>query len=165
MSFETPVLHMLCGKIAAGKSTLAGRLARAPATVVICEDAWLAALFSGEMASGADYLRCSQRLRQAIGSHVTGLLKAGVSVVLDFPANTVQNRAWMRSLLEGTGAAHQLHLLRATEAQCLARLAARNAGGAHPFAVSEAQFHRFSRHFEPPTAEEGFTIVEHETGP
>ena len=113
MSSETPVLHMLCGKIAAGKSTLAGRLARAPATVVISEDAWLAALFSGEMTSGADYLRCSHRLRQAIGPHVTGLLKAGISVVLDFPANTVQNRAWMRSLLEGTGAAHQLHLLRA----------------------------------------------------
>ena len=30
---STPVLHMVCGKIGAGKSTLARRLAAAPATV------------------------------------------------------------------------------------------------------------------------------------
>ena len=29
------VLHLLCGKIAAGKSTLAGQLAAAPATILI----------------------------------------------------------------------------------------------------------------------------------
>jgi hypothetical protein len=38
------------------------------------------------------------------------LLNAGVSVVLDFPANTAEQRDWMRGILNATGAAHRLHL-------------------------------------------------------
>ncbi len=33
----SPTLHMLCGKIAAGKSTLAASLASAPRTVLIAD--------------------------------------------------------------------------------------------------------------------------------
>ncbi|WP_374213319.1 AAA family ATPase [Psychromarinibacter sediminicola] len=152
---------MLCGKIAAGKSTLAARLARAPGTVLIAEDVWLGALFADQMSSGADYVRCSGRLRAAMGPHVVSLLEAGVSVVLDFPANTVAQRGWMREILEASGAGHRLHLLDPPDAVCLARLRARNAQGDHPFAATEAQFHRFSRHFAPPGPDEGFTIVRH----
>ena len=89
-----PTLHLLCGKIAAGKSTLAASLSAADATVLIAEDAWLKALFGAEMSSIQDYVRCLARLREAIAPHVVSLLKAGVSVVLDFPANTVLNRRW-----------------------------------------------------------------------
>lgn len=42
----TPTLHMICGKIAAGKSTLAARLAEADRTVLIAEDDWLGALYA-----------------------------------------------------------------------------------------------------------------------
>jgi hypothetical protein len=48
------MLHMLCGKIGAGKSTLAKALAAREATVLISEDAWLAALFGDRMETGAD---------------------------------------------------------------------------------------------------------------
>ena len=58
----------------------------ASALVLIAEDAWLGALYADQMASGADYLRCSARLRGIMGPHVAGLLEAGVSVALDFPA-------------------------------------------------------------------------------
>jgi len=34
-----------------------------------------------------------------------------VSVVLDFQANTVESRTWMRDVLEGTAARCQLNLL------------------------------------------------------
>ncbi|CUI95915.1 Uncharacterised protein [Achromobacter xylosoxidans] len=53
----TPTLHFLCGKIGAGKSTLAARLASRPDTLLISEDAWLAALYPGEILSVADYGR------------------------------------------------------------------------------------------------------------
>ena len=42
-------LHMLCGKIAAGKSTLAAELARQPNTVLIAEDFWMTQLYPGEV--------------------------------------------------------------------------------------------------------------------
>lgn len=156
-----PTLHLVCGKIAAGKSTLAARLAAADGTVLVAEDAWLAALFGDEMTTGADYVRYAARLRSAMGPHVTALLTAGLSVVLDFPANTVESRLWMRGIFEAAGAGHRLHLLAPPDAVCLERLRLRNAQGDHPFKVSEAQFVRFSRHFAPPAPEEGFTIVRH----
>ena len=59
-SFATsPTLHLLCGKIASGKSTLAAELAAAPGTVLISEDARLAPLYGEEMLSVADYVRCA----------------------------------------------------------------------------------------------------------
>ena len=48
---------------------------------------------------------------------------------------------------------------------CLARLRARNAGGAHPFAATEEQFRRITAHFAPPSPEEGFNIVTHRGAP
>lgn len=94
--------------------------------------------------------------------HISSLLNAGVSIVLDFPANTVENRAWMRDILEATDASHQLHVLNPPDDLCLARLRQRNAQGDHPFAVTEEQFRRFSKHFVAPSPDEGFNIVLHD---
>jgi predicted kinase len=164
MTDPSPILHMLCGKIAAGKSTLAASLASAPATVLIAEDDWLNALFADELASLPDHVRCCSKPRQIMAPHGASLLNAGVSVVLDFPANTVEHRRWMRSILEETTAAHQLHLLDASNEVCLARLRARNRRGDHPFAVTEAWFHQISGYFAAPAQDEGFTIVTHDEG-
>lgn len=161
MFSEPPTLHMLCGKIASGKSTLAARLGAAPGTVLVAEDAWLNALFADELHSLDDYVRCSSKLRSVMAPHVSALLNAGVSVVLDFAANTARQRRWMKNVLAGTNAAHRLHVLDVPDEVCLARLRARNAAGDHPFAVTEAQFREFSSHFAAPTAEEGFDLVVH----
>ena len=56
-----PTLHLLCGKIASGKSTLAKTLAAEHGAIVLSEDQWLASLYPGEILSIADYLRCAQR--------------------------------------------------------------------------------------------------------
>ena len=162
MPATPPVLHMLCGKIASGKSTLAASLATAPGTIRIAEDDWLAALFGQEMSTVADYVLCAGKLRGAMDPHVVALLNAGMSVVLDFQANTVEARAWMRSILERTDAAHRLHVLNVPDEVCLARLRARNADGGHPFAATEAQFHRISAHYVTPLPEEGFDLVMHD---
>lgn len=161
MSPTSPTLHMLCGKIASGKSTLAARLAEQDGMVLIAEDTWLKALFSDQMASGPDYVRCAAKLRNAMGPHIAALLNAGVSVVLDFPANTVENRAWMRGILDATGASHRLHLLDTPDEVCLTRLRRRNADDDHQFVVTDEQFRRFSRHFVAPSPDEGFDLEVH----
>lgn len=162
MSSERPTLHILCGKIASGKSTLAARLNAEAGAVLIAEDEWLSALYADQLVSIADYVRCAGRLRAAMGPHIVALLNVGSSVVLDFQANTVEARAWMRGILQETNAAHQLHLLNTPDAVCLQRLRARNAQGDHPFAATEAQFHQFSKHFTKPSPDEGFTVVTHD---
>ena len=132
-----PTLYLLCGKIAAGKSTLARRLAARPATLLISEDHWTSNLFYDDLKTIEDYGRCSARLRAAMGPHVVDILRQGLSIVLDFPANTVSSRDWIRSLITQSGAAHELHLLDIPDAICRQRLRERNAGGEHPFQVSE----------------------------
>ncbi|CAA2107387.1 hypothetical protein VVAX_04209 [Variovorax paradoxus] len=156
-----PMLHMVCGKIGAGKSTLMRQLAQAPATVLINEDTWLAALYPGEIHELPDYVRSAGRLKQAMAGHVVALLEAGVSVVLDFPANTVSNRNWMRGIFEAAGAAHTLHFLDVPDAVCKQRLHARNASGEHPFETTDAQFDLISSHFVAPLPHEGFAVLRH----
>ncbi|MEM9708679.1 MAG: ATP-binding protein [Pseudomonadota bacterium] len=155
------ILHLFCGKIAAGKSTLAARIAQEDDAVLISEDDWLAALFADQLSLPKDYARCAGKLRKIMGRHVSALLNAGTSLVLDFPANTVDSRVWLREILEETGAEHKLHVLMPPDEECLARLRKRNAEAAHQFHVSEEQYWRFAKHFVPPNPAEGFTIIEH----
>jgi predicted kinase len=158
---HVPTLYLLCGKIAAEKSTLARRLAARPATLLISEDHWTSNLFADDLKTIDDYGRCSARLRAAMGPHVVDILQKGLSIVLDFPANTVSNRNWMRSLVAQSSAAHELHLLDVPDAICKQRLRQRNAGGEHPFQVSDAEYDQFTSHFVPPGPSEGFNVVVH----
>lgn len=158
-------LHMLCGKIAAGKSTLAHSLLQEAKTILISEDRWLSLLFRDEIRSVADYARCAGRLREAMGGHVSALLRSGLSVVLDFPANTVANRQWMRGVFEQAGADHRLHYLDVPDAVCKARLHRRNAAGSHDFAATDAEYEMITAYFVPPAVSEGFTIIRHAPPP
>lgn len=161
MSVKRGTLHMLCGKIASGKSTLAAQLVAEHGAVLVVEDEWLQPLFGDQMRTGADFLHYSGRLRTAMGPHIVALLDAGVPVVLDFQANTIDSRTWMRGLIEDTGADHIMHVLDTPDAVCLDRLHARNASGDHPFQVTDDMFHRFAKHFVAPSEGEGFTILVH----
>src|SRR5437763_14233476 len=96
---QRTMLHLFCGKVAAGKSTLARCLAERPATLLISEDHWTSHLFAGELQTMDDYGRLSTRLRAAMGPQIVDILRLGISVVLDFQANTVRVRGWMRSLI------------------------------------------------------------------
>ncbi len=155
------MLHMLCGKIASGKSTLAAELGGHPRTIVVSEDDWLARLYAGEISSVHDYVRYSARLRDAMTSHLVDILRAGTSIVLDFPANTLANRAWMRAVFEKADATHQLHYLDVSDEVCKARLRARNASGSHHFAASDAEFDLITRYFMAPRPDEGFEVIVH----
>ena len=149
---------MICGKIAAGKSTLARRLGQTPNSVVLSEDDWLSELYPEEIKTGRDYVLYAERLKTVLGPHVVELLRAGVSVILDFPANTVAFRGWMRGIIDAADADHVLHVLDVPDEVCLARLKARNADGSHSFAVTEEQFRQFTRYYVPPHPDEGFTL-------
>ncbi len=161
MYLEHPMLHLVCGKIAAGKSTLTSVLKQQPNTILVKEDYWLGRLYPGEQNSLADYVRNATRLRDDMTAHLVELLQSGMSVVLDFPANTPVSRAWMRSLFEQAGCAHQLHFLDVADEVCKSRLHHRNASGTHEFNVSDEDFALFTKHFVPPAPSEGFDVVLH----
>jgi predicted kinase len=154
-------LYLLCGKIAAGKSKLAKSLAERPGTVLISEDRLNSTLYPDEIKTIEDYSRYSSRVRAAMGPHVVALLKAGVSVVLDFQANTVAVRRWMRTIIDESKADHELHVLDVPDEECKRRLRERNAAGGHAYQVSDAEFELFTRYFVQPSPDEGFNVIVH----
>ena len=115
-------LIFLCGKMAAGKSTLARDLAQRENAVLLVQDEFLDRLFPGEITDIPGFVKCSSRLKNALGPHVCALLSKGISVVLDFPGNTKAQRAWFRELFERANAEHELHFVDASDALCKSQL-------------------------------------------
>lgn len=111
--------------------------------------------------SSEDKVRCSAKLKNAMKLHVISLLKAGVSVVLDFPANTVANRKWMMGIINESCADHILHYLNVSSEICKSRLQARNQSAAPHFVVTDEQFELISQYFTEPGPEEGFHIIQY----
>ncbi|WP_375765186.1 ATP-binding protein [Archangium gephyra] len=163
MSNTRPVLHFVAGKVGAGKTTLARKLALEVPAVLICEDQWIASL-GGEVKTLQDYVRAAARCRKLLVPHLRDILRVGASVVLDFAGNTARDRAWVRSIFEPAGADHVLHVLDVPETLCLERLRQRNAErpeGLFWGEVSEALFHEVTKYYVPPSEEEGFRVVRH----
>ncbi len=156
-------LIFLCGKMAAGKSTLARDLAKRENALLLVQDEFLHALYPGEIIDVVGFVQRSSRLKHAITPHVCALLSRGISVVLDFPANTKAQRAWFRELIECTKVAHELHFVDAPDTFCKGQLAKRSKDlpvGA-PW-TTEADFDAINAYFQPPSDDEHFNVVHHE---
>jgi predicted kinase len=163
MSRRNGTLFFFCGKMAAGKSTLARELAATEKAVLLAEDHFLERLFPDEITDVAAYVRCSTRIREALSEHITALLSIGLSVVLDFPGNTRRQRGWFRELIERADVEHQLHFVDAPDSVCLRQLGNRSrelASGT--LWTSDDEFHAITAYFEPPAADERFNVVRHE---
>lgn len=154
-------LHLLCGKIASGKSNLAATLAAEANCVCISEDEWLSTLYPNEIDTLDVFARRSKNLQDAIGPHLVALLSAGLDIVLDFHANTRMRRRWMRDIINRSGCDHALHVLNVPDMICKQRLRARNVAGGHAYQASDAEFDLFAKYFELPTDEEGFDVTIH----
>jgi predicted kinase len=155
-------LLFLCGKMAAGKSTLARELAVRENAVLFVQDEWLDALYPSAIVNVATYLEYSGRINKTLAPYVVTLLSRGISVVLDFPGNTRNQRAWFRDIVDRAGADHELHYVDTDDTICKTQLEARSANlpPGTPW-TSEADFDLISSHFRPPADDESFNVVTH----
>ena len=155
-------LMFLCGKMAAGKSTLAKDLAQRGDAILLVQDELLECLFPGEITDIPGFLDRSSRLRQAIASHICAILSKGVSVVLDFPGNTRAQRAWFRELFERAHVQHELHFIDAPDELCKRQLKDRtkHLPPGTPW-TTDAEFDAITRYFQPPSDDEAFNVVRH----
>ena len=131
--------------------------------MVICEDQWIDTL-GFEVRSLDDFARASGRCRDLIGPLSGELLRLGASVVFDFAGNTIKHRQWVRGIFEAAGADHLLHVIEASDAECLANIHRRNdekPPGIYWGYVSDETFHAVTAHFAPPRPEEGFRTRTH----
>ena len=156
-------LMFMCGKMAAGKSTLARDLAERHNAVLLVQDAWLGTLFPNEIVDIPAFFDRSSRLRTVLAPHICLLLSKGISVVLDFPANTKEQRAWFREILVCAEVEHELHFIDAPDALCKRQLRDRSRDlAAGTRWTTDAEFDAITAYFQPPSEEERFNIVRHE---
>ena len=103
--------------------------------------------------------------RSVLTPHIVALLTKGVSVFLDFPANTKRQRAWFRQLIEMSGSDHELHFIVASDELCKRQLKQRSQElGLPPGAkwTTAADFDEITAYFDPPVLDEGFNVIRHE---
>jgi predicted kinase len=153
-------LHFIYGLPGAGKTGLGRALAAQLPGLFLCEDEWLLSL-GGTITTVAEYRAASQRVRALMGPLVTRTLELGTSVVLDFAANTVRDRAWVRAIFEAARADHVLHVLDVPVEECRRRLHQRNAEqppGLYFGHVADELFDAIVPHIVPPAPEEGFRV-------
>ena len=155
-------LIFFCGKMAAGKSTLARQLADREDAVLLVQDDMLETLFPGLVVNVASYLEYAGRVNKMAAPVVVAILSKGVSVSLDFPANTRSKRAWFRRILDESGVEHELHFVNTPDAVCKAQLKARSADLPPGTKwTTEADFELIASHFRAPALDEGFNVIVH----
>jgi len=154
------VLTFFCGKMGAGKTTKAYEIAQSSNTVLISEDEWLEALYPRAITSLDAYLQYSARLKPQIKKLVQSILMAGTDVVMDFPANTLAQRQWFKTIFSEIYAPYKLIFIDLPDDVCKTQIAKRRAEQPDRAATDTvAMFEQVTRHFVPPTVEERFTTT------
>lgn len=142
-----PTLSVICGLPGAGKTTRAIAIAKATGAVRLCPDEWLVAMGI----SLVDYpLRF--RLQDHMIHHGETLLRAGVSVIVEFGSWARDERETIRQIAVHTDAATELHFVDAPLPELARRV--RERGGPDAERLLEDVLLKFPEKFERPTADE-----------
>jgi len=154
------VLTFFCGKMGAGKSTKSCEIAQDRNAVLLSEDEWLESLYPNKIASLEDYIKFSNQLKPQIKRLVQAILVTGTDVVMDFPANTISQREWFRSIFSEIDAPHKLVYIDLSNENCLKRIEKRRIQQPERAATdTEEMFEAVTRYFIEPQTEEKFNII------
>ena len=148
--------------MASGKSTLALQIAAEKNALLLCEDQILAGLYPDEIVDVQGYSVRARKVRTVFQPVVEAILNGGLSVVMDFPANTAEQRNWFRKIFEATGVDHELHLIVCDDSLCMKQLAQRARDNPQRRATDTIEmFEAISQYYQPVASDERFVVVEH----
>ena len=86
-----------------------------------------------------------------------------MSVVLDFPAYTKDQRNWFRAIYERANASHILHFVDVGNDICKRQLKERSKDKPEGSAfTSDAEFDAITKYFQAPSEDEGFNIIRYQ---
>ncbi|MFT2090452.1 AAA family ATPase [Paraglaciecola sp. 2405UD69-4] len=156
----TGKLTLFTGKMGAGKSTMSEVIAKRDNAVLISEDAWLSALFPNEIQVVEDYIRRSNLIKPQMKKLAQDILLTGTNLVLDYPANTVTQRVWLKSIFHEIGAPHELLYLKIPDQICLQQIEKRRIK--HPERAAtdtKEMFEIMTKYFQEPELNEGFNVT------
>ena len=142
-----PKLYLICGLPGAGKTTRAVAIAQATGAIRLCPDEWLVAMGI----SLVDYA-IRFRLQDHMLHHGETLLRAGVSVIVEFGSWSRHERDAIRQIAVPTAAATELHFVDAPLSELARRV--RERGGPDAKSLLEDVLLKFPEKFERPTTDE-----------
>ena len=153
-------LTFFCGKMGSGKSTKAREIAQKNNAVLLSEDEWLASVYPNKISSLNDYIEYSNLLKPHIKKLVQSMLSAGTNVVMDFPANTLSQRDWFRSIFSEIEAPHNLIYIDLPNADCLKQIEKRRKEQPERSATDTPDmFEQVTKYFMAPIPDEGFNLI------
>ena len=156
-------IYVFCGKMASGKSTLARQISEQHSLTLISEDALLNELYPEQIVDVSSYVEFSGKLKLAMTPILVDLLRNGASLVLDFPANTVNQRKWIKHVIAQANACYEFHYLNSSDAICKQQLKNRAVKEPKRHATDTPEmFDAITKYFESPTCDEGFEILHHD---
>jgi predicted kinase len=145
-----PTLHLTVGLPGVGKTTLARELERADGALRLTPDEWMAPLFGSGMAGGKRDILEGRLIWVA-----HQVLRAGVSVILDFGCWSPDERQALRWIADLAGADFELHYLSLPEDERRRRAEARwRESPEETFEMTLADHDRWLAEFTPPTPDE-----------
>lgn len=154
-------LIFFCGKMGAGKTTMSHSIAKNELGIRLSEDEWLSSHYPEQIETFQDYLKHSSLIKPFVRSLATNLLTTGNTVVMDFPANTVRQREWFKSLCNETECTHELIYLAVSNEVCLEQISKRRKEQPERAQFdTEAVFNEVAKYFEAPTDSESLNIVQ-----
>ncbi|SET57093.1 AAA domain-containing protein [Nitrosomonas marina] len=128
--------------------------------VLISEDEWLGSLYPNQISGLNDYIKLSKLLKPQIKNLVQAILQTGADVVMDYPANTLAQREWLKSIFSEIDAPHELIFIDLPNDICLKQIEKRRLENPDREKTDTIEmFEVVTKHFLGPTSQEGFNIT------
>ncbi|MGD0021365.1 MAG: ATP-binding protein [Smithellaceae bacterium] len=159
-SAEQPTIHMLCGLICSGKTTLARKLEKDFNAVAFSPDEWMAQLFGSEHTDQYGF-KYAPKVHALVCKIYERLLQLNVDVILDSGFWSKFERDQVRRKAVELGVKHKLYFLDCSKDICMQRLRERNTQRRpDAIVIPENKFLQSLNLFQPPGADEEFEHIE-----
>jgi predicted kinase len=147
-----PTLHLTVGLPGVGKTTLARELEQTTGALRLTPDEWMVPLFGLEW---TNFVAKRDVLEGRLVWVAHQVLRAGVSVILDFGCWSPDERYALRAIADLAGADFEIHYLALTEDERRERATARwREAPEETFEMTHEDHERFRSQFTPPSPDE-----------
>ena len=150
------MIHLICGRICSGKSTLAEALSRESGAVLLSCDELMTTLFPEPL--GENYDAAAARAKAYLHNQAARLARSGMDVILDWGFWRRDERESVRSFYAGWGIETRWHCVEPAgedwQRNIRARSEAVRAGATDVYELDEGLLDKMNRLYEAPAPEE-----------